>query len=281
MSFVEYNAIIDAAYLEPDDYREHLRSLFAKAAMAAASSSKAADPVGPPIQSAQRSQAEALAPTDAVGCTVCEKPSPRLHPDEGSAHTMASTAARPPKRLKHIKRVVDRKGIVRVYYGRGGKPYIRLAGAPGSEEFRESYAFAAQTKTLLWETAQKPPVPARSFHRLVDRYLSSANFQKLLPQTQRVYVRVIGHLMHTGGIGTMAVAGMTRAKIRHILAKRHATPAAANDMLKKLRILLRLAIDLKWRTDDPTRRIKLQKTTNGVVERPIRPKVVRHRWRSH
>jgi hypothetical protein len=123
--------------------------------------------------------------------------------------------------------------------------------------------------------------PARSFHRLVDRYLCSANFQQLLPQTQRVYVRVIGHLMLTEGLGTMAVARLTPAKIRHILAKRHATPAAANDMLKKLRILLRLAIDLNWRPDDPTRSIRLEKTTNGVVERPTRPKVVRHRWRSH
>jgi hypothetical protein len=266
MSFVEFNSTIDTAYLEPDAWRDHFRSLFAKAAMAAASSSKAADPVGPPIQSAQRSQAEALAPTEAVGCTDGDQPPPRHHPDEGSAHTMASTAARPPKRLKHIKRVVDRKGIERIYYSRGGKPHIRLTGAPGSPEFRESHAFAAQTKTLIWEAAQKPGEPARSFHRLVDRYLYSANFQKLSPQTQRVYVRVIGHLMHTEGLGTMAVARLTPAKIRHILAKRHATPAAANDMLKKLRILLRLAIDLRWRPDDPTRSIMLQQaadTTDG------------------
>jgi integrase len=41
-----------------------------------------------------------------------------------------------------------------------------------------------------------------------------------------------------------------------IIAKRSATPGAANDLLKKIRILIHFAIDNGWRKDDPTVRIK-------------------------
>jgi len=41
-----------------------------------------------------------------------------------------------------------------------------------------------------------------------------------------------------------------------IMARRASTPGAANDLLKKLRILMHFAIDSGWRRDDPTLRIK-------------------------
>ena len=273
MSFVNYNSSIDAAYREPDALRDRFRSLFAKAAMAAASRSKAADPGGPPIQTTQRPPAEALAPTDAVGGTECERPPPPHSPDEGSTHTIGSTSGRAPKRLKHIKRVVDAKGIERLYYGRGGKPYIRLAGSRGSAAFRESYTAAAYTKTLIWEAAQKPVEPARSFNWLVDRYVCSANFQQLSPQTQRVYRRVLDRLLRCDGLGAKPVAGLTPAQIRRMLAKRRNTPAAASDALKKLRILMRFARELRWRSDDPTRGINLQQAADTADGRQPR----RHR----
>jgi len=48
---------------------------------------------------------------------------------------------------------------------------------------------------------------------------------------------------------------MERSHVSSIIAKRRATPGAAN-VLKKLRILLRFAIDNGMRKDDPTLRIK-------------------------
>ncbi|MFT3731110.1 MAG: tyrosine-type recombinase/integrase [Hyphomicrobium sp.] len=44
--------------------------------------------------------------------------------------------------------------------------------------------------------------------------------------------------------------------VQSIVARRAETPGAANDLLKKLRILLHFAIDNGWRKDDPTIRIK-------------------------
>ncbi len=49
---------------------------------------------------------------------------------------------------------------------------------------------------------------------------------------------------------------MTRQHVQKIVARRAATPGAANNLLKKLRVLLHFAIDNGWRTDDPTIRIK-------------------------
>lgn len=44
--------------------------------------------------------------------------------------------------------------------------------------------------------------------------------------------------------------------MQKIVARRAATPGAANNLLKKLRVLIHVAIDNGWRTDDPTIRIK-------------------------
>lgn len=44
--------------------------------------------------------------------------------------------------------------------------------------------------------------------------------------------------------------------MQKIVAKRAATPGAANDVLKKIKILLHFAIDNGWRKDDPALRIK-------------------------
>ena len=41
-----------------------------------------------------------------------------------------------------------------------------------------------------------------------------------------------------------------------MVGKRAATPGAANDVLKKIKILMHFAVDNGWRRDDPTVRIK-------------------------
>jgi integrase len=58
------------------------------------------------------------------------------------------------------------------------------------------------------------------------------------------------------GIGHRQVREMTREHVQRILAKRADRPGAANEALKKLRILIRFAIDKGWRHDDPCARIK-------------------------
>jgi hypothetical protein len=49
---------------------------------------------------------------------------------------------------------------------------------------------------------------------------------------------------------------MRREDVKKIMGLRSATPGSANDLLKKIRTLIKFAIDAGWRTDDPTLRIK-------------------------
>jgi integrase len=63
-------------------------------------------------------------------------------------------------------------------------------------------------------------------------------------------------LVRDEDIGHRLVRQMERKHVSAIVARRSRTPGAANDVLKKLRILLRFAIDNGMRKDDPTVRIK-------------------------
>ena len=73
-------------------------------------------------------------------------------------------------------------------------------------------------------------------------------------RTQRVYRLVIDRFLAEHG--HRRVAEMQRDDVKKIMALKAATPGSANDLLKKIRTLIKFAIDTGWCTDDPTLRIK-------------------------
>jgi integrase len=159
-------------------------------------------------------------------------------------------------RLKHIDRFVDRHGHVRHYFRRNRGARILLPGEPGSQEFRVAYEAAlAGTDAAAVPNRQHRGAPG-TFDALVQLYLDSSNFARLAPSTRNAYRLVIERFIRDEGIGHRLVAQMTREHVSRIVAKRFATPGAANDVLKKIRTLVRFAIDNGWRQDDPTLRIK-------------------------
>ena len=95
-----------------------------------------------------------------------------------------------------------------------------------------------------------------TFDRLVQDYFASANYLGLSPSSQRPYRLVIERLLRDEKIGHRLVTQMTRQHVQQIIGRRAPTPGAANDLLKKLKILLHFAIDNGWRKDDPALRIK-------------------------
>lgn len=157
-------------------------------------------------------------------------------------------------KLKHLERFVDRHGKVRFYFRRGKGPRTPIPGVPASREFMAAYD-AALAKPL-----PKPAPRFRgaegTFDRLVQEYFTSSDYMRLTVQSQMKYRSIIERFVEQENIGHRKVSEMTRLHIQKILAKRAPTPAAANDVLKKLRILLHFAIDNGWRKDDPTLRIK-------------------------
>ncbi len=158
-------------------------------------------------------------------------------------------------KLKHVDRFIDRHGRRRYYFRRDRGPRIPLPGLPGSAEFLAAYQ-AALAGEEARQAAPKLRGQPGTFDRLVQDYFTSADFKRLGASTQRPYTLVIERLIHDEKIGHRLVAEMTREHVKRIVAKRSATPGAANDVLKKLKILVHFAIDNGWRTDDPTLRIK-------------------------
>ena len=165
--------------------------------------------------------------------------------------------APPRPRLKYLKRVVDRHGVVRIYYARGGKPHIRLDAPEGTPAFLEAYEAAQRVNAIHWRLAQRATRTHRSMRDLVDLYQRSQSYAHLAPHTQRVYDRVLRRLLHVEGLADCSASSLGSKRVQKIVDQHADAPAAAADMLKKLGILFRCAIDHGWRSDDPTRGVRI------------------------
>lgn len=164
-------------------------------------------------------------------------------------------------KLPFIQRYIDSRGKLRHYFRRPGIKLTALPGNPGSPEFMAAYhaAFEASENAVITPPVPKPPAPRGpegSFDRLAYHYFQSAEFMALRASTRKAMRLRIERLLLAENIGHRSAAGMQRAHVKAMLSKRAATPGAANNDLKALRALLRIALDLGWRTDDPTLHIK-------------------------
>ena len=157
-------------------------------------------------------------------------------------------------RLKNIDRFIDRHGKPRYYYRAGRGARVALPAAPGTLEFMLAYEQAARGEPAL--QARQNRGETGTFDRLVEDYFTSSDFLRLSKSSQRPYRLVIERLIRDENIGHRLVREMTREHVNRIVARRAATPGAANDVLKKLKILVHFAIDNGLRNDDPTLRIK-------------------------
>ena len=144
--------------------------------------------------------------------------------------------------------------IAGIISGAGKGPRTTLPGRPGTPEF-----MAAYQKALMGGKALNPKraaVPLGTFNALVRDYYQSTNYLSLTRGTQRAYRGVIDRLLDDEKIGHRQVAQMTRKHVQQILQSAPRRRSAADDVLKKIRILIHFAIDNGWRSDDPTLRVK-------------------------
>jgi hypothetical protein len=166
-------------------------------------------------------------------------------------------------KLKHIDRFTDRHGKQRWYFRRGKGMRVPLAGNPGSPEFMDAYQSAA-----AGHRDQETPVPETrgapgTFDRLLQDYFSSPDFLALdAKSTQRAYRRVMENWIRDENIGHRLVREMRREHVSKMIARRAQTPGAANDLLKKIRILIGFSIVNGLRRDDPTLKMKKFKGVN-------------------
>jgi enterobacteria phage integrase len=157
-------------------------------------------------------------------------------------------------KLKYVDRFRDRHGQWRYYFRRGKGARIVLPESPGTPEFMLAYQSALELPENKAEVLTRG-APG-TFDRLVQDYYSSPDYLRLAEHTRHVYRLVIERLLRDEQIGHRLVKQMSRGHVARIVGKRAATPGAANDVLKKVKILMHFAVDHGWRKDDPTVRVK-------------------------
>ncbi len=167
--------------------------------------------------------------------------------------------------LRFVKAYKDRHGRLRHYFRQRGRASVTLPGLPGSAEFMAAYQAALKEAPALLPGASR--VAAWSFDALAVAYYSSAGFVTLAPSTQATYRGVIDRFrsMDVGGesVGNCAVNELRREHVRKLMDRKAEQPAAANALLKMLRILMAFAVERGWRRDDPTTGVRNVRSKAG------------------
>jgi integrase len=158
-------------------------------------------------------------------------------------------------RLKYVHEFRDRHGKPRHYFRRTGFKRMPLPGLPGSAEFMEAYQ-AALAETPGVEIGASRTV-AGTVNAVVIGYVGSAAFHNLATSSQRQYRGILERLRRS--YGDRRIAKLERRHVMHMLDDKAATPVAARDFLRCLRVLIRYAIDMGLRGDDPTVGIRVAK----------------------
>jgi hypothetical protein len=132
-----------------------------------------------------------------------------------------------------------------------------LPSDPASDEFKMAYA-AATAGAITTKAAPNKDSP-RSIGALIASYYQSEEFRALGDSSKTGYRGRLETMRRDHG--HRAVAGLTKERIEEkILKPLHNKPGAKLDTLKKLRILIRHAKELKWLRSDPSDGIKRGKT---------------------
>jgi integrase len=179
--------------------------------------------------------------------------------------------------LPYVQRVVDRFGKVRFYFRRDGYARCRLPGEPLGPEFMTAYHEALAAGPLPLQGGQSAAV-AGSIGWLVEQYYRGAAFRGLKPGSQTAYRGILEQLRETHG--HRLVKHLQRKNVRALRDAKAATPDAANSLLKVLRHLIRLALDLELIATDPSRGIKRLKPANpDGYHTWTEPEIARYRER--
>ena len=150
------------------------------------------------------------------------------------------------------------KGHTYLSFRIGKGPRIRLPSDPTSQEFRDAYA-AAMTGDKPAPRALLTVDKEGTIGALIASYMASGAFRQLRDTSKTGYMSRLNAIRQDHG--HRAVKGLTRERISTVVMQPFADrPASALDTLKKLRILIRHAIEIGWLKHDPSAEIKRPKT---------------------
>ncbi len=163
---------------------------------------------------------------------------------------------RPRKAPKYCQGYLDRHGKPRWYLRRRGMKNVALPGLPWSPEF-----MAAYEEAMRGEAPEKPTKGAPgSIDALVASYYRTADYTGLGDSTKTTYRGIIERFRAEHG--DKRVAKLQTVHVRKIIGDKSATPSAANNLLRMMHLLMRHAVELGWRKDDPTAGVRKIKITS-------------------
>lgn len=145
----------------------------------------------------------------------------------------------------------DRHNKERVRFRKTGLPTAYPKAVPGTEDFWEEY--------LAWKNAKPSPGAERAtpgtFDDLITRFYSSVAWKNIPKESTKATYR--GELERfRAKYGKRMVATMSARAVNGLMEKMADTPAAANNLLKRLRTLFDYAILLGMRRDNPAKAVK-------------------------
>ena len=156
-------------------------------------------------------------------------------------------------KLPYVYQFKDRHGKTRWRFRRKGYATQYLHGEFGSKEFMEDYACALEGKITVKGVASE-----RTKHGSIDqlcvKYYRSVEFSKLSASSKKVYTRQLEKFREAHG--SKLVKDLKRKHIKAIIASMSDRQSAADNLLKRLKVLLKFAVDEEMIASNPAQGIK-------------------------
>jgi integrase len=159
---------------------------------------------------------------------------------------------------KYCQGFVDRHGKARWYLRRPGFDRVPLPGLPWTPQFMAAYEAAMGGESVAPASAGSKRTKPGTVDALVANYYQSAEYQNLKPITQKTYRSVMEPFREQHG--HRLVRDLQREHVKAIVAKLADRPAASNNWLKAIKILMRHAVEMGIRRDDPTAGLRKMRT---------------------
>ena len=134
----------------------------------------------------------------------------------------------------------NRHGKRYASFRKKGQPRVRLPGEVGSKAFLDTYA-ECLSEANCNKTDNKYKIVAGTVSAAVRAFYRSKEFISLTQSTQATYQRTYERFC--ADRGNKPLAFMEARHIKAILAGMAKTPAASNQLLKRLKQLMRFAVD--------------------------------------
>jgi integrase len=151
------------------------------------------------------------------------------------------------KKPSYVSCYRDRHGKLRWRFRRAGFPQAQTTEVFGSEGWWRWYASASSAQPVDYALQRIEP---GSINALAVAYYASADFKQLRASTQRTYRGILDRYRDKYGSGP---AGRLEPKyIRKQMDVMGSTPAAANNMLKVLRAVMKFGCNRGLLKSDPT-----------------------------